>query len=408
MSLKLNKIVADSIRGCLMAGAAGDALGYVVEFMGRKAINEKYGVGGIRKFDLDSKGKALVSDDTQMTLFTANGILMGITRGYMRGIGGIPEDYVMYAYQDWYFTQNPSEKERDNHYTWLFQLPEMYHRRAPGITCLNACKFFIQHRDVVNNSKGCGGVMRVAPMSLLIAGYTMRGDSTYDTIRLAEANAKIAQYTHKHPLGFLPAALLGELIYRVALLSAEEAKSQIWNILNDALSLLDLIYVGQYEVEKEYLRSLTKKAIALAKSDISDIDAIMQLGEGWVAEEAWAVALYCVLRHINSLEEAIIASVNHDGDSDSTGSITGNIMGAIYGYEHIKQLNLFCPEGHQLEQILELSEIILALADDLTTSCIISEWNYRDTPEKIQWFERYCEHRPAGINNCKSAGELCL
>ena len=127
----------------------------------------------------------------------------------------------------------------------------------------------------------------------------------------------------------------------------------------------------------------------------------MQLGEGWVAEEAWAVALYCALRHIDSVEEAIIASVNHDGDSDSTGLITGNIMGATYGYEHIKQLNLFCPKGHQLEETLELSEIILALADDLTTSCIISEWDYRDTLEKIQWYERYCEHHPVGISSYK-------
>ena len=400
MSTKLEQLVNDSIRGCLMAGAAGDALGYTVEFISRNAIIAKYGKQGIHKFELNSNGKALVSDDTQMTLFTTNGILMGVTRGYMRGVGGIPEDYVMYAYTDWYFTQNPKEIEKDYYpYTWLFRLPEMYHHRAPGITCLNACKSFIQCKEVVNNSKGCGGVMRVAPLSLLIAGYAMRGDFTYDTIRLAEANAKIAQETHKHPLGFLPAALLGELIYRVTLLSVEDAKSQIWDIATNSLSVLDSIYIGLYEAEKEYLKQLTQKAIALAKSDLSDIEAIMKLGEGWVAEEAWAVSLYCALRHIDSVEEAIIASVNHDGDSDSTGSITGNIMGAIYGYEHIKQLNLFCPKGCQLEQTLELSEVILALADDLTTSCIISEWDYGDTPEKIQWYERYCEHRPAGISS---------
>ena len=105
MSTKLEQLVNDSIRGCLMAGAAGDALGYTVEFISRNAIIAKYGKQGIHRFELDSNGKALVSDDTQMTLFTANGILMGVTRGYMRGIGGIPEDYVMYAYKDWYFTK---------------------------------------------------------------------------------------------------------------------------------------------------------------------------------------------------------------------------------------------------------------------------------------------------------------
>lgn len=93
------------IRGSLMAGAAGDALGYPVEFMSRNAIFSRYGDIGITRFELDSDGKALVSDDTQMTLFTANGILMGITRCCMRGIGAPPEDYVDGAYVDWYYTQ---------------------------------------------------------------------------------------------------------------------------------------------------------------------------------------------------------------------------------------------------------------------------------------------------------------
>ena len=98
------------------------------------------------------------------------------------------------------------------------------------------------------------------------------------------------------------------------------------------------------------------------------------------------------------MEKAIIASVNHDGDSDSTGSITGNIMGAIYGYEHIKQRNIFCSEECELEQTLELSEVIHAVADDLTTSCIIDEWVPIDTTERRQWYLRYCEMLPEGIS----------
>ena len=61
------KRVPDSIRGCLMAGAAGDALGYEVEFMSRRAILSRFGENGITKFTLDNNGKALISDDTQMT-----------------------------------------------------------------------------------------------------------------------------------------------------------------------------------------------------------------------------------------------------------------------------------------------------------------------------------------------------
>ena len=208
--------VKDCIRGSLMAGAAGDALGYPVEFMSRNAILARYGDRGITEFKLDSDGKALVSDDTQMTLFTANGMLMGLTRGCMRGIGGDPKDYVGGAYIDWYYTQTVNKvSERDDfHYTWLRDLPELAHRRAPGITCLNACESLLAHRDVENNSKGCGGIMRVAPMGLLDASFKESGGSGfyYKTVYLAEAGAHIARVTHLHPLGYLPAALMTLLL----------------------------------------------------------------------------------------------------------------------------------------------------------------------------------------------------
>ena len=139
------------------------------------------------------------------------------------------------------------------------------------------------------------------------------------------------------------------------------------------------------------------KALELANQEILDHEAISQLGEGWVGDEALAIAIYCASRHIDSIEDAIIASVNHDGDSDSTGSICGNIMGAIHGYEHMAKRNIFCPEGGDLKDTLELSEIILAIADDLSDSCTISEHNPKDTPEMRQWYERYCEMKPTGI-----------
>lgn len=97
--------INDKIRGSLMAGAAGDTLGYAVEFKKFKDIISRYGGSGITRFELNERGKAEISDDTQMTLFTANGVLMGLTRGAMTGIGGAPEDYVSGAYMDWYKTQ---------------------------------------------------------------------------------------------------------------------------------------------------------------------------------------------------------------------------------------------------------------------------------------------------------------
>ena len=397
-----SKRVVDSIRGCLMAGAAGDALGYEVEFMSRPSILSRFGENGITKFALDNNGKALISDDTQMTLFTANGLLMGLTCGYMRGIGGRPEKYVDGAYLDWYYTQTGKKREMlidDWHPTWLRDLPEMAQLRAPGNTCLSACESLFRHDEVYNSSKGCGGIMRVAPMALLDAGYASRNQNGYSIEELAEAGGEIAEVTHKHPLGFLPASLLTVMLYKIVPMSPKQVLEEIDGIVADTVNILDRIYKGKYESDKQYLKELTNKAVWLAHSSVSDAMAIRELGEGWVAEETWAIALYCAIRHINSVEDAIISSVNHNGDSDSTGSVCGNIMGAIYGYEHIKERNIFCPEGKLLEDTLELSEIMLALANDLSTGCIISEYDPIDTPEKQQWYERYCEMKPVGIGN---------
>ena len=392
----------DRIRGSMMAGAAGDALGYTVEFMSRRSIIAQYGSKGITKFDLSSDGKALVSDDTQMTLFTACGMLMGVTRGYMRGIGGQPEKYVDGAYLDWYYTQTGRKKKMltdDFHYTWLRDLPELAHRRAPGNTCLSACESLLQGKDVQNHSKGCGGIMRVAPMALLMAGYWSRNKSFYNVQQMDEAGAEVAAVTHKHPLAFLPSAMLTHLIYRVIRMEENEIKANIADIALETINVLDNIYKDEYEEDKRFLATLTRKAVKLATNSKSDAENIRMLGEGWTGDEAWAIALYCVVRHIGSIEDAIIAAVNHDGDSDSTGAVCGNIMGAIYGYEAMKHKRLFCPQDKELEQTLELSNIILTLADDLYTSCIISEYAPIDTPEKRQWYDRYCEMKPIGLIN---------
>lgn len=162
----------DCIRGSLMAGAAGDALGYTVEFMRLEQIRSRFGENGITQFELDANGKALVSDDTQMTLFTANGLLVGYTRWRMKGIRAGLADYVPAAYVDWYYTQttdmrpSPFPTREEHPYTWLRYLPELAHRRAPGNTCMEACERLNHHQEPQNNSKGCGGIMRVAPAGL--------------------------------------------------------------------------------------------------------------------------------------------------------------------------------------------------------------------------------------------------
>jgi ADP-ribosylglycohydrolase len=121
------------------------------------------------------------------------------------------------------------------------------------------------------------------------------------------------------------------------------------------------------------LKNLVDKAVELADADLNDVDAIGQLGEGWVGDEALAIAIYCALKHYDSFEDAVVAAVNHNGDSDSTGAICGNILGLVYGYEALP--------SHFKDQV-ELADIMTEVAEDLWNGCpaadadpeLLNEW----------------------------------
>lgn len=410
-NIKKSKLLRDFVRGSLIGGAAGDALGYAVEFDRYSEIIAKYGQPGITEYELVN-GVAEISDDTQMTLFTANGMLMGLTRWYMRGIGAAPEYYVEYAYQDWYDTQMKSyeevmaqdERHCTNRHTWLSALPELYASRAPGNTCLTAIKEMKDGRTPQNDSKGCGGVMRIAPLPLFCACHNVR----YGIEEIDVAGGEIARLTHKHPLGWIPAIVMTHIIYRIVKdggfegLEKVSAVKHFTAIVNEALQLLPSLVVRNnvsdvtWDQEKpigevfhndvERQRELIERALFLAENELSDVENISRLGEGWVGEETLAIAIYAVARHIDSFENVLIAAVIHDGDSDSTGAVAGNIIGAIVGYEAIP---------YKFKENLELHDIILSVADDLHQGCIINEDDEMGTPEKRQWFERYCKMQPA-------------
>ena len=384
---ELNK---DRAIGCLVGGAVGDALGYAVEFEQWPYIRNTYGDRGITRYELSRQGKAIISDDTQMTLFTASGILLGMTRGCTRGIMGRIDMYCGHTYVDWLHTQEWLERDQ-NHYStsWLMDVPELYARRAPGNTCLSALKTIEKHETPRNNSCGCGGVMRTAPLAILdhIHGYA-DGDYKYCDMVAAEA----ARITHKHPLGFLPSAVLNDILMQIFECNEEYPRSLFGCVLL-ALDRLPSI-VSEDDGGKTYgelwpdevakLKAVIRQAIMLVSSDLPDHVAIEKIGGGWTGHEALAIAIYSALKYYESFEDAIVCAVNHSGDSDSTGAICGNIMGAFLGRKAI-------PECYTKD--LELLDIIEEMAEDLYTGCIISEYAERVTPEDRRWFNKYCEHK---------------
>lgn len=375
----------DKIRGALIGGAIGDALGYPVEFMTLDRITSKYGELGITAYELDrASGKALISDDTQMTFFTANGILFGETRGRMRGIGAAPHDYVAMAYQDWLTTQyadyrTGSQTKRydcGRGVSWLLEVPELYSRRAPGNTCISALSEARESRNADdyiesprNNSKGCGGIMRVSPLGI--------HDANTPIDWLDQEGAYLSAITHGHPLGYLPAAVLTHILNRIVF--PREKQMTLPEIIDEAVETTRRLFAGTDYLDD--LCAIIDKAVRLAANHDTDRSNIRQLGGGWVAEETLAIAIYCALRYEHDFSAGIIAAVNHDGDSDSTGAVTGNILGAINGYDSIKA---------KWKNHLELMDVLLEMSDDLCQGCLMSEY---DTYYDPDWSRKYIDIR---------------
>lgn len=388
----------DKIKGCIFGGAIGDALGYPIEFMLEGDITGQYGESGITEYDLGKSGKALFSDDTQMTLFTANGIMVGDTRICMRGIGANPSNYVAMAYQDWLKTQKVSfksyEKRTDAYLcrSWLCDVPELFSRREPGNTCLSALELMEQTDqpsrgcqsgtqpprrrrpeeqpsidNPVNDSKGCGGIMRVAPLALYYAIDDMKS--------LDREGAEIAAITHGHSLGYMPAAVLTHIISRIVY--PGDSKMSLKEIVIEAKNTVDGIFAGDKHLPE--LDAIIDKAVELSENNKSDLDNIHTLGEGWVAEETLAIAIYCSLKYQNDFSAGVIAAVNHNGDSDSTGAVTGNILGALLGYDRIED---------KWKNNLELSNVLEEISVDLCHGCMMDEYgHYRDD----DWLRKYID-----------------
>lgn len=347
----------DRICGSILGGAAGDALGYAVEFTSLKSIRDEFGPEGITEYETDPlAGEAIFSDDTQMTLFTAAGIMAAKNAGVTAPASHKMYRYVHSAYLDWYKTQSlePDKKPvKDMPDSWLMDIPQLYKRRAPGNTCLSALAS-PKKRDLykpINHSKGCGGIMRVAPVGLLYPEATPE--------QIVEMGAEISAITHGHPYGCFPSGIFAAIVQQAYLLPDSERdsgdpKEILAGMLDRAVAAARNLY-GKSDMWDD-LEALIYKAVEAADNDKSDFANLKALGEGWVAEETLAVALYCTLKYADDFSKALTVSVNHDGDSDSTGAVTGNILGALIGYEAIPD---------KWKEKLEMKEVIFRISREM-------------------------------------------
>lgn len=367
----LTKLPVENYKGCLVGGAIGDALGAPVEFMTTSQIISKFGQNGITDFVEFPGNIGEFTDDTQMTLFTAEGLLRAWHRAMLKGIEGAMHQIVHESYLRWLHTQGgqlidgkPNKGMREKENGWLIRRNELFKLRAPGNTCLSALSSGNAGsiESPINNSKGCGGIMRMAPVGLVFPG---RNEYCF------KVGSDFAAFTHGHPSGYLSAAFFASLVSDLA----------IGTDLKIAISKSVIILKQQPGHEKT--SDAIQKAVdlyfakkhALPTDKIALAGLIEQLGCGWVGEEALAISLFCCLCFQYDFKSGVLAAVNHSGDSDSTGSITGNILGLINGIGAIPKKWI---------SNLGSSDIVSQVAEDLHIGVKGDSFNI-----DMEWWNKY-------------------
>ncbi|MFJ9819278.1 ADP-ribosylglycohydrolase family protein [Streptomyces sp. NPDC101151] len=352
-SWEATAVYRSRVRGCLLGGAVGDALGYPVEFASLDRIRALHGKRGVTGLVPGAHGAVgLISDDTQMTLFTAEALSQAHAREREKGIGGGWALLLRRAYERWLRTQTKSGPEEaappqsGAPEGGLVTEAWLYARRAPGNACLSGvAQMYTPDPQLpldgspgpVNpDSKGCGTVMRSAPFGLV--------NSADGAFAMA---ARGAQITHGHPTGYYAAGALAAVVAH--LVSGDSLEGAVLRTLR----LLER-HPGHDETS-----AALREALDLAAGGSPTARKVESLGAGWVAEEALAIGVYCALAEPH-VRDALLLSVNHSGDSDSTGSICGNLLGARHG-------DVGLP--HDWVERVEGRARIAALADDLAAEC---------------------------------------
>ncbi|MBO6885775.1 MAG: ADP-ribosylglycohydrolase family protein [Marivita sp.] len=315
------------LHASLLGGAYGDSLGAEIEFLSLNAIIRKF-PEGISDLPSHQGLRGAITDDTQMTLFTAEGLIRAHVRGSLKGICH-PPYVVHHALLRWYRTQGGKPRvETDD--VGLISDRRLWARRAPGMTCLSSLG---EGRSLgalaMNDSKGCGTIMRVAPVALMVPRDQVRSIAI-DTSAL----------THGHPTGQLAAAAWAEMLADVA----------------TGANLDDAAAATAWEYERLENGSETARAIRKALDAPRDgsPETVESLGGGWIAEEALSIALYACLAG-KTFDDALQIAVVHSGDSDSTGAIAGNMMGLIDPLAALK---------HRWAPVIEGADAITRLVRD--------------------------------------------
>lgn len=335
-------------RGVLLGLAVGDAMGHTVDSRTLSEIRTDYGPNGLLGYDLVN-GYADVTSYTQLAAFTANGLLLGLTRAQVQGKSAPLVRYIGLAVKEWSRSQQFCAPERN--FCWLSNIPELKRRYCMDTRMLDALnKESLGTPEAPQyRSNHPGALTEVIPIALLWEDLKLQQPE------LDRLGAEAIALTHGDPETFLTGAALTHMLSRLL----QEPSLSVQELLRDTIDAIQLQF-GREHSQTTHLWELLQYAMTLAESHhICQMDAMEQLGCR-TASEVLAGAVYAIATCGGDFDAAMITAVNHSGRSAAVGAVTGCLLGAVLGEKALPEFYLDC---------LEPTAALTELADDLAAGC---------------------------------------
>jgi ADP-ribosyl-[dinitrogen reductase] hydrolase len=272
----------------LIGLAVGDALGVPVEFSDRARLQENP-VTGMRAFGVHHQPAGTWSDDSSLTFCLGESLAE-------KGIDYQDQGRKFVA---WWFESHwtPHGRVFDVGNTTRYAIIRLQN----GIPPLDA-------GPVDESSCGNGSLMRILPLAVFLANATPQER----LLRTCEAS----RLTHGHPRCKFACAFYVEVA--AALVRGESLEQGI----AQAIALLQPIIQKQYPNEIVTFAKIFSPTLAsLPESEIS--------GSGYVIH-CLEASLWCALR-AQSYADGVLAAVNLGQDTDTTGAVTGGLLGLRFG-----------------------------------------------------------------------------